>query len=137
MDLNFSLTGIDEAAKKFIEAIGTKKVVALHGNMGAGKTTFVHAVCEALGVKGNVSSPTFAIINQYQTANGQIIHHIDMYRLKDEEEAINAGVEDCLYSGDYCFVEWPEKATGIFPAHTLHVYINAVDNETRKLRINL
>jgi len=137
MDLNFSLTGIDEAAKKFIAAIGTYKVVALHGNMGAGKTTFVHAVCEALGVKETVSSPTFAIINQYQTAKGQIIYHIDMYRLRDEEEAINAGVEDCLYSGDYCFVEWPEKAPGIFPEHALHVYIHAVDNETRKLRINL
>lgn len=137
MDLKFSLGNINTAAREFIKILGEKKVIALHGEMGAGKTTFVHAVCEALGVTGAISSPTFSIINQYLTNDGKKIYHIDMYRLKDEEEAIQTGVEDCLYSGDYCFVEWPGKAPGIFPGNILHIDIIAVDNETRKLIINL
>jgi tRNA threonylcarbamoyladenosine biosynthesis protein TsaE len=137
MDLKFSLQNINPAAKVFLSAIDKNKVIALHGEMGAGKTTFVHAVCEAMGVTDTIGSPTFSIINQYQTADNTIIYHIDMYRLKDEEEAIQTGVEDCLYSGNYCFVEWPEKAPGIFPGDTLHVHIVPVDNETRKLTINL
>jgi len=113
------------------------KVFALHGEMGAGKTTFVHAVCNALGVKDTIGSPTFSIINQYQTNTAEIIYHIDLYRLKDEEEAIQTGVEDCLYSGNYCFVEWPGRAPGIFPDKTLYVTLLAVNNDTRKLIINL
>jgi tRNA threonylcarbamoyladenosine biosynthesis protein TsaE len=100
MDVNFSLENINEAAKTFLAAIGQKKVIALHGQMGVGKTTFVHAICDSLGVNGAVSSPTFSIINEYKSANGDIIYHLDLYRLKDEQEAINAGVEDCLYSGN-------------------------------------
>jgi tRNA threonylcarbamoyladenosine biosynthesis protein TsaE len=137
MDLKFSLDNINAVAKEFASYLDNNKVVALHGDMGAGKTTFVHAVCEAMGVTDAIGSPTFSIINQYKTNAGNAIYHIDLYRLKDEEEAIQAGVEDCLYSGDYCFAEWPEKAPGIFPGNTLHVYITAVDNETRKLTINL
>jgi tRNA threonylcarbamoyladenosine biosynthesis protein TsaE len=137
MDLNFSLDNIEMAVQNFIAMLGKKTVVALHGEMGAGKTTFVHAVCKAMGVIDAISSPTFPIINQYKTHDEKIIYHIDMYRLKDEEEAVQAGVEDCLYSGNYCFVEWPDKATGIFPADTLHITITAVENETRKLTINV
>jgi tRNA threonylcarbamoyladenosine biosynthesis protein TsaE len=137
MELIFTLDEIREAAKKMLDATANYSVFALHGEMGAGKTTFVHAVCEAAGVKDNISSPTFSIINQYTTQNGQIIYHIDLYRLKDEEEAIQAGVEDCLYSGNTCFVEWPEKAPDIFPVNTLHLTITAIDTNTRKLKINL
>jgi len=100
---------------------------------GAGKTTFIHALCEVMGVKGTISSPTFSIINQYTAANGNSIYHMDLYRLKDENEAINAGVEDCLYSGNICLVEWPEKAPGIFPDGTLHVNITMLDTNTRKI----
>ena len=137
MELNFTLDKIAEAAEKFVTATGNYKVFALQGEMGAGKTTFVHALCEAAGVKENISSPTFSIINQYTTGQGQLIYHIDLYRLKNEEEAIQAGVEDCLYSGNTCFVEWPDKALGIFPDNTLHVSITAIDRNTRKLKINL
>ena len=137
MEVNFTLEKIDFAAKQFLSIIRNRKVIALHGAMGAGKTTFVHAVCEALGVKDTVGSPTFSIINQYQAGAGETIYHIDLYRLKDEEEAIQAGVEDCLYSGNYCFVEWPEKAADIFPDNTLHVTIVPVGADTRKLNINL
>lgn len=136
MDLKFSLQNINEVAKKCLTIIDEKKVIALHGEMGAGKTTLVHALCEALGVDETIGSPTFSIINQYQTRSGEKVYHIDLYRLQDEEEAIQAGVEDCLYSGNYCFVEWPDKAPGVFPANTIHFSIQAVNNDTRKLTIN-
>ena len=137
MEVNFKLEKIQDTALKLLSAAGSHKVIALHGEMGAGKTTFVHALCEAMGIKDVVTSPTFSIINQYKTAKGQTVYHMDLYRIKDENEATNAGVEDCLYSGDICLVEWPEKAPGIFPEDTLHIYISSVDNNTRKLKINL
>ena len=137
MELNYTLDEIAEAAKIFVAATPALTVFAMHGEMGAGKTTFVHAVCEALGVSENISSPTFSIINQYRTPQGQTIYHIDLYRLNNEEEAIQAGVEDCLYSGSTCFVEWPDIAPGIFPDNTLQVSITAIDMNTRKLKINL
>ena len=137
MELIFSLVTIGAAAQQFLSAIGDRKVFAFNGAMGAGKTTFIHAVCEALKVTDTIGSPTFSIINQYQTIEGSTVYHIDLYRLKDEEEAIQTGVEDCLYSGHYCFVEWPDKAPSIFPENTVQVSINLVDNETRKLIINL
>ncbi len=137
MDVSFSLETIKEAAEKMLEAIGDRKVVAMHGEMGAGKTTFVHAVCDVLGIKDPVSSPTFSIINEYRTASGIPVYHLDLYRLKDEEEAISAGVEDCLYSGRLCLVEWPEIAPALFPDDTVHCYISITGNNQRSLRINL
>jgi tRNA threonylcarbamoyladenosine biosynthesis protein TsaE len=133
MEVIFKLDNIRDAAEKLLAAAGSNKVFAFHGEMGAGKTTFIHALCEVLQVKGTVSSPTFSIINQYSTEKNQTIYHMDLYRLKDEHEAINAGIEDCLYSGNTCLVEWPEKAPGIFPADTLHVTITLVASNTRKL----
>jgi tRNA threonylcarbamoyladenosine biosynthesis protein TsaE len=137
MDLNFELSDIDKAAQQLLQVGGSKKVFAFNGEMGAGKTTFIHALCAALGVKGTVSSPTFSIINQYVTVDGKIIYHMDLYRLKDEQEALNAGVEDCLYSGNICLVEWPEKAPGIFPDDTLYITITTVGSNTRKVSFNL
>jgi tRNA threonylcarbamoyladenosine biosynthesis protein TsaE len=133
MEVIFKLENIQEAANQFLAAAGSAKVFAFHGEMGAGKTTFIHALCEAMGVQGNISSPTFSIINQYASNNGNTIYHMDLYRLKDENEAVNAGVEDCLYSGNICMVEWPGKAPGIFPDDSLHITISVVDADTRKL----
>ena len=132
--LTYKLDEIKDAAAWFWEAIGNRKVIAFHGNMGAGKTTFIHALCEVKAVKDVVGSPTFSIINEYYFPSGKIFH-IDLYRLKDEQEAIRAGVEDCLYSDHICFVEWPEKAAGIFPPGTIHVFIEVTDPETRHLTI--
>ena len=137
MELIFSLENIHGAAKKTLAATAGYKVFALHGEMGAGKTTFIHALCEAMGVKDPVTSPTFSIINQYNTGVGEAVYHMDLYRIKDENEAVNAGIEDCLFSGNTCLVEWPEKAPGIFPPGTLHMAISSVDTNTRKLQINL
>lgn len=136
MEVNFTLEQIQDVALQLLSAAGDHKVIALHGDMGAGKTTLIHAVCETMGVKDVVTSPTFSIINQYKTTGGQTVYHMDLYRIKDENEAANAGIEDCLYSGELCLVEWPEKAPGIFPDDTLHITISSVDDNTRKLKIN-
>ena len=136
MNSVFALEEIGEAAKKIAVITKGYKVFAIHGAMGAGKTTFIHAWCQVMGVSGHISSPTFSIINQYSTGDGKIIYHMDLYRIKDETEAIASGVEDCFFSGNTCFVEWPEKAPGIFPDDALHVFISAIDTNTRKISID-
>jgi tRNA threonylcarbamoyladenosine biosynthesis protein TsaE len=137
MVVDFTLDEINDAAKKFLSLAGNSKVIVFHGEMGAGKTTFIHAVCLALGVQDVTSSPTFSIINEYKSMQGERIYHMDLYRIRNEQEAIMAGVEDCLYSGQLCLVEWPEKAPGIFPDDCLHVYLQPTGNNRRKLQINL
>ncbi len=131
MNITFTIDGITAAAQQLWHAGKAHKVWAFYGPMGAGKTTFIHALCETLQVKSAVSSPTFAIINEYNSPVAGPIYHMDWYRLKDEEEAIQAGVEDCLYSGNLCLVEWPEKATGLLPDDVLNITIEALDEETR------
>jgi tRNA threonylcarbamoyladenosine biosynthesis protein TsaE len=132
MEWIYRLPDIDQVAREFWQNYPDRKIIAFHGDMGAGKTSFIRALCQIKNVTENVSSPTFSLINEYSFING-IIYHLDLYRLKDEDEAIRAGIEDCLYSGDICLVEWPERATRIFPADTLQVYIEALDESTRKL----
>lgn len=134
MEWTFTLEELPEMAKKLLELKGESSVIAFHGNLGAGKTTFINALCHLLGVEDAVSSPTFSIINQYYGRQDPV-YHIDLYRLQDEEEASRAGVEDCLISGDLCLVEWPEKAAGLFPPETLHVYLDTVDEQRRLMRI--
>ena len=135
MEIVFELGQIAAAAKVCWQNRGNRTVLAFHGNMGAGKTTFIHALCDEKKVSSPVGSPTFSIINEYVYPDGKIFH-IDLYRLKDEEEAIQAGVEDCLYSGAICLVEWPERAPGIFPEDSFHITIQTVDTNTRKLIFN-
>lgn len=131
MEFRFTLPQLHTAAQQVWNHGKSHAVWALHGQMGAGKTTFVHALCEYLGVKDVISSPTFAIINEYYSNTAGTIYHMDWYRIKDEEEAIAAGVEDCLLSGCLCLVEWPEKAEGILPDKTLHLYFTTIDEQTR------
>ena len=138
MEWIFSLQNINEVAKDFWKAVESKTVFAFHGPMGTGKTTFIHALCDAKGVRDIVGSPTFSLINEYEYScegTRRVIFHIDLYRLKDESEALRVGVEDCLYSGNICLVEWPEKAPGIFPDNTVHFFLELIDNETRLLKI--
>ena len=129
---------IQQVAKEFWKAAEGRSVFAFHGTMGAGKTTFIHALCDVKGVKDVVGSPTFSLVNEYEySCEGakKPIFHLDLYRIKNEEEAIRAGVEDVLYSGEICLAEWPEKAPGIFPGDTVHVNIELIDNCTRRIKI--
>lgn len=137
MELTFSLDTIDQAARDFWAQAGNHKVFAFHAPMGTGKTTFIAALCRAKGTDQHASSPTFSLINEYGSAQGSPIYHIDLYRLHNEADARQAGVEECLYSGHICLVEWPEKAPGIFPPETLQVVIERIPGtapETRYLR---
>ncbi len=133
MDAIFSLGQIKQVAQSLWKEGKQKKVWAFHAAMGTGKTTFIHALCEELGVKDAIGSPTFAIVNEYRSPIAGTIYHMDWYRLKDEEEAVQAGMEDQLYSKSLCLVEWPEKAAGLLPDDTLHIYMESLDKVTRRL----
>lgn len=137
MRMTFAHADLPEVARQFWETFSREQVFALNGEMGAGKTTLVKELCAAKGVKEATASPTFSIINEYRYTNGQqekIIFHLDLYRLKSLEEAIEAGVEDCLYHPDaICFVEWPEIVAPLLPAGTVHVFLSIAPDHKRKL----
>jgi tRNA threonylcarbamoyladenosine biosynthesis protein TsaE len=135
MEFIFDLKKIKIVAEKMWQQFSHKKIWAFYAPMGAGKTTFIHALCETLEVKDAISSPTFAIINEYKSAVAGTIFHMDWYRLKDEEEAQQAGVEDCLLSGNFCLVEWPEKAEGLLPEDVLHISIELINENIRRILV--
>lgn len=118
-----SLDTIHEAAKDFIKGMGDGKVFAFYGKMGAGKTTFIKALCEVLGVKDVITSPTFAIINEYTDGNNNPIYHFDFYRIKKLEEVYDMGYEDYFYSGNLCLLEWPELVEDVLPENVIKVTI--------------
>lgn len=140
METILSLDQLPSFAADFWKMVTGYRVFAFHGEMGAGKTTLISALCHVKGVKDAIGSPTFSIINQYgYEENGQQkkIFHIDLYRLKDEEEIVQAGVEDCIYSDAITLVEWPEKAPDLFDDNTVHIYIIAINDSQRSLKITL
>lgn len=125
---------IHEAARRFVDHMDNRKVFAFYGTMGAGKTTFIKAVCETLGVEDVITSPTFAIVNEYRTkATQQPIYHFDFYRIKKLEEVYDMGYEDYFYSGALCFLEWPELVDDILPADAVKVSIAEQADGTRML----
>lgn len=128
-----NLESIQEAAKAFVDAIGVSRVIAFHGTMGAGKTTFIKAICKELGVTDTVASPTFAIINEYQSPRYGTIYHFDLYRLETLHDVLNIGAEDYFYSGNYCFIEWPELAESLLPGDTLHVHVTVTADGSREV----
>ena len=131
-----SLDQIHEAARQFIAEMGENTVFALYGNMGAGKTTFIKAVCEELGVSDVITSPTFAIVNEYRSDTaGELIYHFDFYRIKKLEEVYDMGYEDYFYSGALCFIEWPELVEELLPGNTIKVTIEEVENGEREVTL--
>lgn len=131
--IKFQLTTIDDAARQFVEAIGDRTVFAFFGGMGAGKTTFIKAVCQQMGVTEDmVSSPTFAIVNEYEGSSGSI-YHFDFYRIRQISEAVNMGFDDYLYSGNLCFIEWPELVEPLLPEDTVRVIIEEHPDGSRIL----
>ena len=131
-----SLNEIDEVAARFLAYVGERAVFALYGPMGVGKTTFVKAVCEELGVTDMVTSPTFAIVNEYRSdTTGELIYHFDFYRIKKLEEVYDMGYEDYFYCGAVCFIEWPELIEELLPGDTVKVTIEEQTDGTRLLTI--
>ena len=129
-----SLDNIHVAAKEFLDNMGDGKVFAFYGKMGAGKTTFVKAICEELGVEDVITSPTFAIVNEYTAGNGDPIYHFDFYRIKKLDEVYDMGYEDYFYSGALCFIEWPELVEELLPGNTVKVTIEENEDGSRTVR---
>jgi tRNA threonylcarbamoyladenosine biosynthesis protein TsaE len=132
MQHTFDLAHINEAARYFLAA-NPPKVVLFHGEIGAGKTTFIKALCVALGVKSPTSSPTFSLVNEYEATEG-LVYHFDMYRLKSETEALDFGIDDYLFSGNWCFIEWAEKIPNLIPDEHLVVTLTVVADGKRELK---
>ncbi|HET7117399.1 MAG TPA: tRNA (adenosine(37)-N6)-threonylcarbamoyltransferase complex ATPase subunit type 1 TsaE [Hanamia sp.] len=137
MEIVYDHENIENAAKEFLQIAKDHKVFAFSGDLGAGKTTFINALCKYLGVRGTVTSPTYSIIQEYNTHNDEIIYHIDLYRIKNEREAMDAGIEDCINSDEICMAEWPEMAPGIFPENTVFTSIQILSPNKRKLIVSL
>jgi tRNA threonylcarbamoyladenosine biosynthesis protein TsaE len=138
MNQTYELSALSEIADQLAAQVRLYEVVTFEGDLGAGKTTLVKALCKSLGVHEMVSSPTFALVNEYEATElgpRTRVYHIDLYRLVDEEDAIRAGIEDHLYSGDLCLVEWPQKAQGIMPENTLRVILASPDIDHRHIRV--
>lgn len=130
-----SIEEIQEVAEKFIHEIGDKKIFAFNGKMGAGKTTFIKAICEVMGVQETINSPTFSIVNEYEAADGSIIYHFDCYRINKIQEALDLGAEEYLYSGNLCFVEWSENIAPLLPDSLVNVNIEEIENGKRQIII--
>lgn len=130
-----SLETISTAAKEFVAAMGDNRVFAFYGKMGAGKTTFIKAVCTELGVNDVITSPTFAIVNEYTAGDGSPVYHFDFYRIKKLEEVYDMGYEDYFYGDGVCLIEWPELVEELLPEDAVKVEITVNDDETRTVRI--
>ena len=130
-----SIDTIHETARQFIGLIGERTVFAFNGKMGAGKTTFIKAICEVMGVKETVNSPTFSIVNEYEAADGRIIYHFDCYRITNTQEALDLGAEDYLYSGNLCFIEWSENMTPLLPDSLVNVDIEEQEDGKREIKM--
>jgi len=133
--IEMSLANIDDAAQTFLQKVGDRRHFAFYGAMGAGKTTFIKALCKALGVAGNVTSPTFALVNEYHTSTEAMVYHFDFYRINKPEEVFDFGCEEYFATGEYCFIEWPEKAEIALPADIYRVNIKELENKNREVSI--
>lgn len=127
------IENIKDAAAQFVKAMGDNTIFAFYGKMGAGKTTFIKSVCEELGVKDVINSPTFAIVNEYMDGRGNPIFHFDFYRIKKEQEVLDMGYEDYVYSGNVCFMEWPELIDDLLPEDTVRVTIVEEEDGSRRI----
>ena len=134
MEMSYSLSELSKVAGALLKAYGQKPIWAFQAPMGAGKTTLIAAICKEMGITDHVTSPTFAIMNQYD-ASGKLVYHMDWYRIQDEKEALRTGIEAALEEADQCFIEWPENAKGLLPDDTQVFQIEILDPEHRRIFI--
>ncbi|KAF2337053.1 tRNA (adenosine(37)-N6)-threonylcarbamoyltransferase complex ATPase subunit type 1 TsaE [Flavobacterium daemonense] len=134
MNIVFSLDQIQEVAQQILDS-NPKKIILFNGEMGVGKTTLIKQLCKSLGVQDATSSPTFSLVNEYYTSNNQIVYHFDFYRLNKETEALDMGVDDYLYSGNWCFIEWSEKIKNLLPEETSTITIELLADGKRSLEL--
>ena len=132
--MKYELENIAVVAREIVSQSGGAKVFLFHGQMGAGKTTLIKALCAALGTDENISSPTFSIVNEYLIPKGKI-YHFDFYRLKNQAEAMDMGCEEYFYSGEYCFIEWPEKIPDLLPDSYVDIMIDITSDNSREIHI--
>jgi tRNA threonylcarbamoyladenosine biosynthesis protein TsaE len=135
MNIVFSLDQIKEVATQILAA-NPKKIILFNGEMGVGKTTLIKQLCKNLGVQDATSSPTFSLVNEYYTSDNQIVYHFDFYRLNKETEALDMGVDDYLYSGNWCFIEWSEKIASLLPEETSIITIELLADGKRELKLS-
>ena len=132
MEFIFSLNEINEVAQKIIKS-KPQKIILFNGEMGAGKTTLIKSLCREFGIITNISSPTFSLVNEYQTITNQIVYHFDFYRLKSQSEALDMGIDEYLYSGDWCFIEWAENIKDLIPENYSIITISVLNDGKRQI----
>ena len=137
MNVRYHLQDLSSVVSRFWSEFGHHKVFALYGQMGAGKTTFIRALCTHLGVSHGVGSPTYSLINEYSGENGMVIYHADLYRLSSREEASDAGIEELIHGDQICFIEWPQLLENTLPFGTVELTLEPLDTITRKLVVNI
>ncbi len=134
MKIEFNLDEIEIVTKQVLDA-NPEKVILFNGEMGAGKTTFIKALCKQLGVTNPTSSPTFSLVNEYQIAGNELVYHFDVYRLKNQNEALDMGIEDNVYSGNWCFIEWSETIPDLIPEKHSVITISVLNNNKRLIEL--
>lgn len=134
MNTNYSLKDLPEIAQLIISST-KNKILLFYGEMGVGKTTLIKEISKQLGVIDVISSPTFSLVNEYQTENSEKIYHFDFYRISDEEEALDIGVEEYFYNNDWCFIEWPQNIKNLLPLDAIEVHLTSIDNNIRNIQL--
>jgi tRNA threonylcarbamoyladenosine biosynthesis protein TsaE len=134
MNTTYSLENLPEVATAII-ASAKNKTLLFYGEMGVGKTTLIKEICKQLGVVDTISSPTFSLVNEYQTSKAAVIFHFDFYRITDEEEAFDMGIEEYLYNNDWCLIEWPQNVENLLPLEAVKVYVSILENGQRNLQL--
>ncbi len=134
MNKNYSLENLKEIAREVISSANNKTLL-FYGQMGVGKTTLIKEICKEMGVLDNISSPTFSLVNEYQTSQNEKVFHFDFYRITQEEEALDMGIEDYLYDNNWCLIEWPENIENLLPLDAVQIHLSTLENGTRNIQL--
>ena len=134
MNKDYSLDNLPEIATELIK-VAAHKTLLFYGEMGAGKTTLIKQICKVLSVEDNISSPTFSLVNEYETSSGEKVFHFDFYRIEDENEALDMGIEDYLYNNTWCLIEWPQNVENLLPLDAVEIHLSILENGQRNIQL--